>query len=399
MKRRGVTITLLITLFAVLFYGYRYLKIPVETRTAMLTRLEDTVKTKAYVIRTEAVFDAQITGTMYNYVEEGDRVAKNMCISTVYQGNVDADLIQDLNNVNNRIEKLEDAKAKSEQFITDSGSAENTVEKVKTDIIDAVINNNIGEIENHKNTLKALNNEESEEFDSDLKDLMNQRENIESKLSSDKSDINTTMSGIFSLNVDGYEEILTPESIMAYTVNDFSSLAESESSQRTTNLVMAGESVCKVVDNHVWYAMAVVSKQEAKLIESKNEVYVRFDSLPGAEVLASVEYISTEDEISENVVLVLKSDRYLEGVYGMRSGDMEIVVNRYVGYEVPIYSLRVIDEKTGVVISGGSSEIFCECDIVYSNESSGIAIVYPAVEAKRKLSIGDKIVLGEKKDE
>ena len=81
----------------------------------------------------------------------------------------------------------------------------------------------------------------------------------------------------------------------------------------------------------------------------------------------------------------------------MRSGDMEIIINRYVGYEVPIHSLRVIDEKTGVVISGGSSEIFCECDVVYSNENDGIAIVYPSDNAKRKLAIGDKIVLGEKK--
>lgn len=397
MKRKGVTIILTLTLLAVLFYGYRYLKIPVETKTASMTRIEDTIRAKAYVIRTEEVFDAEITGTMYNYAEEGDRVAKNMCISTVYRGNVDADLIRDLNNVNNRIQKLQEAKAKSEQFITDSGSGDYTVEKVKTDIINAVINGNIQEIEGFKNTLRALNHEEADEFDTSLNELIDQREKIEAKLSSDKSDINTTMSGIFSLNVDGYEHILTPESIFEYKVNDFNSLSEPETPQRTTNLVSTGDSICKVVDNHVWYAMAVVSKQEAAQINEKGSVILRFDSLPGAEVRASINYISQEEENSENVVVILKSDRYLEGVYGMRSGDMEIIINRYVGYEVPIHSLRVIDEKTGVVISGGSSEIFCECDVVYSNENDGIAIVYPSDNAKRKLAIGDKIVLGEKK--
>ncbi len=397
MKRKGVTIILTLTLLAVLFYGYRYLKIPVETKTAVMTRLEDTIKAKAYVIRTEEVFDAEITGTMYNYAEEGDRVAKNMCISTVYQGNVDADLITDLNNVNNRIQKLQEAKEKSEQFITDSGSGDYTVEKVKADIINAVINGNIQEVEGFKNTLKALNHEEADEFDSSLNELIDKRESIEARLSSDKYDINTTMSGIFSLNVDGYEEILTPESIFEYKVNDFNSLNEPEISQRTTNLVSAGESICKVVDNHVWYAMAVIPALEVEQIKEKGSVIVRFDSLPGAEVRASVAYISSEEEGSENAVVVLKSDRYLEGVYGMRSGDMEIVINRYVGYEVPIHSLRVIEEKTGVVIAGGSSEIFCECDVVYSNETEGIAIVYPSENAKRKLAIGDKIVLGEKK--
>ena len=181
MKRKGVTIILTLTLLAVLFYGYRYLKIPVETKTASMTRIEDTIRAKAYVIRTEEVFDAEITGTMYNYAEEGDRVAKNMCISTVYKGNVDADLIRDLNNVNNSIQKIQESKEKSEQIITDSGSGDYTVEKVKTDIINAVINGNIQEIEGFKNTLRALNHEEADEFDTSLNALNDQREKIEAK--------------------------------------------------------------------------------------------------------------------------------------------------------------------------------------------------------------------------
>ena len=82
----------------------------------------------------------------------------------------------------------------------------------------------------------------------------------------------------------------------------------------------------------------------------------------------------------------------------MRSSNIEIVTNRHIGYEVPIHSLRVVEEKTGVMVLGGTSEFFCEADVVYSDEKTGIAIVYPAEGAKRKLSVGDRIVLGEKKD-
>ena len=398
MKRKGVTITLLITLFAVLFYGYRYLKIPVETQTAMLTRLEDTVKTKAYVIRKEAVFDAQIAGTMYNYAQEGDRVAKNMCISTVYRGDVEGNLIHELNNINTRIEKLEAAKARSEQFVTDSSSVESTTEHIKTDIINAVINNNIKEIENYKNTLKALNDEQSDEVGKNLDELFAKKRNIEARLSGDKSNINTTISGIFSLNVDGLEEILTPEKIKEFTIGDFLNLTEGEVSQRTSNIVSVGEKICKVVDNHIWYAMAVVPKDIADAIRNKKEVIIRFESLPGTEVMATLFHVSQEDETSEDALVVLKSDRYLEGVYGLRTDEMEIVINRYTGYEVPIHSLRVVEDKTGVMISGGTSEIFCECNIVYSNDETGVSIVYPTEGAKRKLSIGDKIILGEKKE-
>ena len=290
------------------------------------------------------------------------------------------------------------AKEKSEHFIIDSGSTDNTVDKVKNDIISAVISDDIGEIESYKNTLKALNNEELQKIDSEMDELSSQKREIESKLSGDKSDINATIAGIFSLNVDGYEEILTPENIMQYRVSDFEQISDVQMSERTTNNVTAGESICKIVDNHTWYVMAVVSKREAEQINENKEIIIRFTDLPGSEVTATVDYISKENDDSQEVVIVFKSDRYLEGVYGMRYGEMEIVINRYVGYEVPIHSLRVVEEKMGVMISGGSSEIFCQADVVYSDEVKGIAIIYPAKDAKRKLSIGDRIVLGEKKN-
>lgn len=396
-KRKGVTIILTITLCAGLFYGYRYLRIPVETKAAAITQREEFVTTDAYVIRQEKVFSSENTGTMYNYVQEGSRVAKDMCISTVYKGNVDAELIQELNNINNKIDKLERAKIQSELFVVDNGSGENTVENVKNNIIDAVIDKNIQEIENYKNTLDSINSENEDKTQSELYDLIEQKNKIERKLSGEKNDIYATMSGIFSLNVDGLEEILTPEEILNYKVSDFNSIQDAKFSEHTTNIVNQGEKICKVVDNHTWYVMAVVSMEKAEEIKEKKEVLIRFEDLPGDEVLASVSYISEEEDREDNVVIVLKSDRYLEGVYGMRSGKMDIIINRYVGYEVPVYSLRVFDENQGVVISGGNTEIFCQCDIIYRDDEKQTAIIYPSNDAKRKLTTGDRIVLGEKK--
>ena len=200
------------------------------------------------------------------------------------------------------------------------------------------------------------------------------------------------------MNVDGYEEILTPQTIFTYQVSDIDKIPQLQMSEKTNNSVNSGESVCKIVDNHIWYAMAKVTKSDAEAIEAKKEVIIRFDDLPGSEVSATVEYISVEKD-GESAVVVLKSDRYLEGVYGMRIGNMEIITNRHVGYEVPIHAIRVVDDKTGVTVSAGVSEFFCETDIVFSDESTGMAIIYPSKDAKRKLSVGDRIILGKKKNE
>ena len=86
MKKRGVLIILLITLAAILFYGYRYVNSPIKTKTAKLEQLEEIITSDAFVIRNEAVYNAETSGTLYNYITDGARVAKNMQISTVYRG-------------------------------------------------------------------------------------------------------------------------------------------------------------------------------------------------------------------------------------------------------------------------------------------------------------------------
>lgn len=395
MKKRGISIILGITTFAVIFYGYRYLKIPVETQTAKLTRLEEVTSHEAYVVREEAVYQTETDGTLYGYVQEGARVAKNMKIATVYQGNSNGELIAELNNIDKKIEQLKSEKQKHEIFKTDYSSRENSIDNIKYNIIDSTIKNDISKISEYKRNINSLFNN-SEFGDDTLNELLERKKNLESQLSSDKHDIFSTISGVYSENVDALEWILTPEAILEYKVLDFDSIGNIMQNQKTTKKVKSGEYICKVVDNHVWYAITKMPKKEAEKLKSAKNLFVRFDSLVGSEVVVNIEYISNEEDTSDEVVVVLKSDRYLEGVYGIRHDNIEIVQNQYVGFSIPSYSLRNIDDKTGVLISKGTSEIFCECDIIYIDEKSSTVIVYPTQDAKRKLTEGDKIILGEK---
>lgn len=398
MKRRGVTIILIITACVVFFYGYRYLKVPVNTMTAAITQIEDVITADAYVSRQEVVYNSQNSGTMYSYVTEGARVSKNMRIATVYRGDVDNELIQELNNIDIKIKELNDEKKKSELFVSGNRSAQSKIENIKNDVINAVIENDIGKIKQYKSEINSIYNKEEDTSEDTITELTRMKSQIEMQLGGDKSDIYSTMSGVYSRNVDGLEGVLSPDSIMNYTVNDFNSLTKPDDVTKLSNKVNSGETICKVVDNHVWYAVVTMSKKRAEEIRNKNNMLVRFDSLPGAEVSAKICYISSEADEEENVVVIFESQRFLEGVYGIRTGKMDIVVNRYTGFEVPIHSIRIVEDKKGVMISKGSSEVFCECDVIYTDMEKETAIIYPAEGAAVELSIGDKILLGEKTD-
>lgn len=399
MKKHGVLIILLVTFSAILFYGYRYVNSPIKTKTARLEQLEEIVSGDAFVIRNEVVYNAETSGTLYNYITDGARVAKNMLISTVYRGSVDEELVRELNNIDIKIEKLKRRIEQNETFTKDNSSTENKIENVKNDIITAALDNNISKISEYKNTINYLSGGMENSSVNEVNELEAQKNRMEAQLSSEKTDIYSTISGVFSQSVDGYESILTPETIMQYRVGDFAQIAAAETRQRVSNAVNAGEAVCKVVDNHNWYVMTVVPQDKAQILKEKKNVLIRFDDLPGDEVAAEVVYVSEEEADETNSVVILKSDRYLEGVYSMRSGMMEIIINRYVGYEVPVYAVRTQDGKNGVMKAIGNSEVFCECDIIYRNEEKGTVIVYPVAGAAKGLEVGDSIVLGEKVSE
>lgn len=396
MKKNGVLIILLIAAAAVLFYGYRYINSPVKTKTAKLERLEEVVSANAFISRNEVVYSAETSGTLYNYVPEGARVGKNMLISTVYRGTVNEELVRELNNIDVKIEKLKKRVEQNETFTKDNSSTENKIEKVKNDIITAALGENYSKISEYKSSINYLSGGTQDNGAAEIADLSAQKTRMEAQLSNEKTDIYSTISGVFSDNADGYESILTPEAILNYRVGDYAKITAAEVRQRVSNEVNAGEAVCKVADNHNWYVMTVLPAEKAQELKEKKTVLIRFDDLPGEEVSASVEYVSEEEADETNRVVILKSDRYLEGVYSMRSGAMDIIVNRYVGFEVPVYAVRTKDGKTGVMKALGNSEIFCECDIVFSDEENGTVIVYPSKEANKTLEVGDSIVLGEK---
>ena len=125
MKKHGVLIILLVTFSAILFYGYRYVNSPIKTKTARLEQLEEIVSGDAFVIRNEVVYNAETSGTLYNYITDGARVAKNMLISTVYRGSVNEELVRELNNIDIKIEKLKRRIEQNETFTKDNSSTEN----------------------------------------------------------------------------------------------------------------------------------------------------------------------------------------------------------------------------------------------------------------------------------
>lgn len=394
MMKKSVFGVLLCVICFCVFYGIRYLENPVATQTAVSEVYENKIDTSGYIVRDEQVYNAPAAGTIYHYIQEGTRVKKNRVLSTVYSANVSEETLQELNNVSSKIEELLQSSAAG--YTVAGVSNEEDIENIKNNIIKAKNSNDITKISDYKTQIKGIITGDIQSAQGDnLEQLKIRRQEIETSIQSSKNDIYSQIAGVFSKNVDGLETVLTPSSIMSYKLSDYNAVPEAVKENKSQ--AAAGQPVCKVVNNHTWYVMMTVDRETAKNLKTGRKVKLRFDYLPGIEADAVIEYISTEDgETNQNVVAV-KCEQYKEGVFSLRFSKIELILESYEGYRVPVSAIRLSeDNQRGVIVNNMGKQIFKPCSVIYTDTVGQTAIITPLRGSANLLREYDNIVVGEK---
>lgn len=391
--KKGVLIIIAAAVLACVFYGVRYVNSPVDTLTIHAKTKENAISSKGMIVYDEVVYSAGNSGTFYSYMSEGERVGKDRRIATVYDGVVDKEVLQSLSNIDKKIADIEEY-SHDDEYISDAVSEKTRIENIKNDIIDAVTEEEITKIYEYRNKLQnttgVLNENEKT-----LNELKAQKKEIEEKIANSNIDIYSNLSGIYTTAMDGLEGVIKPGDIAWYMVNDYKNLQEPQKGVMGNRTVEKGEPVCKVVDNHLWYAVSVIPANECSKLKKGDNVKLRIAELPGEIVDAKIDYISPEPEGSNEYFVAVKCERYLEGVFNIRQSDIEIILESCYGYEIPLYAVRVQNGKTGVMVKVASGEVFRECEILSRDDESGTVMIGPSKEGN-SLKDGDKIILGEK---
>lgn len=392
--KKSISLILPIVVCFCFFYGIRYLENPEATQTAISEVYENKIDTSGYIVRNEQVYNAPVSGTVYHYIQEGTRVGKNRLLSTVYNGGISEQTLQELNSINTKIAELENA-GNETSYTGGGANSEENIENIKNNIIKAKTEHKIEKIATYKAQINAvLTGNVQNVQNGNADELKNKKNSLETALSSHKNDLYSQMSGVFSGNVDGLEGVLTPQSIVSYSLADYNNIAEAAVESRSTAAV--GEPVCKVVNNHSWYVMMTIDKESTQGLKKGRKVKLRFGALPGIEADATVEYISSEAGDADKNVLVVKCEQYKEGVFSVRFSKIELVLESYAGYRIPVSALRVQDGQKGVIVKNSGAEIFKPCNVIYTDIAGETVIIAPVSGTQNMLREYDCIVVGEK---
>ena len=391
--KKAIIAVILAAFCALFFYGIKYINSPVHTIDAKLKVHEQTVRANAIFVRDEKVYKTDMSGTVYNHYPEGTRVKKGALISTIYSGAVSEQTMQELRTIDRKIDSITSGGEYNQVYDTSSVSAESIIEDYKVKIIEAGENGSISSIIAYKEIINGIRSgKNSQTTDGIIADLQKEKTQVENRIGANKFGIYSENSGVFTTVLDGLEGYLTPDFARQMGVSDFEAI-KVNNSETVASMVEAGTNICKISNNHEWYVLLCVPTEDIKNHKVGDEVDVRFDSIPGEQVKCKISNISPEE--NGKVLVLLMSNHYLEGAYSFRQSGATIILESYIGYEVPIHALRTENNVQGVIGEKNNEQKFYPCEVLYTNTKEGYVIINNP-DDENALTGVDKIVVGER---
>jgi hypothetical protein len=384
------------------FYIFNTLNTPFSTTLVYRYVVNDGVELDGILAREEQVLSDQ-DGIVDVVRAEAEKVGVGQTIALAYRDSQAQADQSELDALSEQIELLEYA-------ATQSGDVESAAHLDET-ILQAVVTlrassalGDYSQLESQVMAVKSSVLKRSYTYNDDgsasadlsahLRELKSQYNTLSKRTSSATTVIRASKSGTFSSLVDGYETILTPETVFDLTPSSLAQLMDYSGT--------ATSSPGKLILGTRWYFAAAVPTETANRLKVGETALLRFTGDFNQDVDMLVEQLGATE--NDTTLVVFSSDRYLNQTTLLRCLRAELIFEDYTGLRIPKESLRMLKEsvedsstsqttetsRLGVyaVVSGRSE--FKEVTVVI--EGSDYYVVLPADTGRKILRAGDEII-------
>jgi len=385
-------------------YAWDSFNDPFSTTFAYEYTSKEVAQAEGYLVREEQVFQAQ-SGIIDVIRSEGEKVGVGQRVARIHANSQALAIQEEMDQLEAEISVLEYALGQSD---TSSSSAQldETILQTLVELRFAAAVNDYDDLEEQVLDVKSqvLKRDYTygdglnlEQLDSRRQELVAQYKALQSQISGSTSTVWARKSGVFSAFVDGFETVLTPETVRTITPAQLDELE----SQRADH----GSTPGKLVTSDKWYFLTSLSQEQAQRLHVGQSVTVGFSGEFDQDISMLVEQVTQGDEGDERCAVVLSSERYLSQTLLLRRQSAELVFDQSSGLRVPKTSLRMVtktvtDQETqqereenvlGVyAVVGGQAE-FKVVEIM--GEGSDYYVVKPAAAGNRALRAGDEIIV------
>ena len=212
---------------------------------------------------------------------------------------------------------------------------------------------------------------DTEDLSAQMAELRSQLSSLRAQAGSSVRQITAPQAGLYSAVVDGYENILTPESLETLTPRTLAALEPDES--------LRSNRVGKLVLGDTWYYVTTLEESEAQTLQESGGLKLRFAKGVGRDLSVKLTHVSEAE--GGRVVAVFQGDTYLSELTLLRQQSAEVIRQTTTGIRVPKEALRVREQtvtdedgnesvvsETGVYCMVGMKARFKPVDVLYSGD-------------------------------
>lgn len=377
---------------------------PFSTTVAYSYTGENAVTVSGYVVREEIPITAD-GDTSYFIRSEGERVSKGGKIALMYSN---AQALQDANELRALEEQMEQLRYAQTLVgsIQSTGALDEEVSTALTVFQTRRAQGSLSAASDACEAVRAAILRHSyaytgtDELGDTIAALQDEIDALNASVSGATMAVCAPKSGLFSSLVDGYESVLTPESLADMTAEDFRGLAPGEK-----------EGVCKLICGSKWYFVTLMLASDTKNLAVGEHVMLRFQTGLERDLSLTVERIGGED--GGQRLVVLSSQENLSLTTLLRHQSAQLIFARHNGIRVPRSAVRIIWETVtdaegnpvlnadgtekqqqvyGVYCMWGNTARFKKVNILWQEDEYMIVESAQADDPLRRLRAGDQVI-------
>ncbi len=383
MKRNAtdVIITLVLILFVIIYAGYQlftFLYSPYETETAFTYTVADSFSTSGILVRDEAPLEESVGVSTVGYVvEDGAKVAEGETIAEIYTNDTQAQNVNNLRDVERQIEVLNSAQTGTENYFGQTDVITRQISEQVNLLAQAGHDGDGESLEKIRDNLTLYLNKKKiatgviSDLSQSISELEATRDELEASLSaSGFRQITSPQRGYFSQYSDGWEQILTTDSVEAMSLEEIVTLLNTVEDDTT-------DRIGKIMTSHNWLYVTVMDKLESENLSPGQTVSLSFAGRGGEAVPVYVQDIITE-EGSDNAAVLFRCD-YIDSYFiNSRCVSAEIQFTNYSGLRISKEAIRFNDaQEAGVFILKGDEVRFKKVDEIYDDGAYLISSLQP----------------------
>lgn len=382
-------LTALICLAVLTYFGiqiYNSCADPLISAVAYTYQEEDTISVTGFMVRNELVLEDSGGKLLRLTRSEGERVSAGGKVAQIYSDQASLDRQTEIDKLQTQLDQL--------NYASEAASASEAALKMDSQIAEKLVAMRRGVASDRLDTasdsvadLEALVLRRDYTY-TDAEDLKAQTANIQSQLSTLKAQsagssrtVTAPKTGLYSAVVDGYETVLTPDTVDTLTPSKLNSLQPSGASSDLGKLVLGD----------TWYFVVSLSADDAKSFTEGASETLRFAKGVDRDLSVTVQSVSAEE--NGRVAVVFRGRTYLALLTLLRQQSADIVRSSVSGIRVPQGAIRVDENgNAGVYCIVGVEARFKPVTVLWSADDE-YALVRAQGTGETMLRPGDEVIL------